>query len=50
MDIEESAVNDIIKAIELDDSVLKWVKKDNDFKKLYNNKKFLKIIKEKDKE
>ncbi|NLC04589.1 MAG: hypothetical protein GX787_09975, partial [Tissierellia bacterium] len=48
--MEEKAISDIIKAIELNSSIINWVRKDNDFKNLYNNGSFLQIIKHIDKE
>lgn len=47
---EDSAISDIIKALDLDYSIINWVRKDNDFKNLYNNERFIEIIKESDKE
>lgn len=47
---ESEAISDIITSIDLNDSISEWVKKDNDFKNLYNNEKFIQIIEQRNKE
>lgn len=42
--IEKKAIEDIKKALELNPSIIQWVKKDKDFYNLYENEEFKKIV------
>lgn len=44
--MEKEAIEDIKKSLELNPTIINWVKEDKDFYNLYDNKIFKSIIKE----
>lgn len=46
LNMEKEAIEDIKKSLELNPTIINWVKEDKDFYNLYDNKIFKSIIKE----